>query len=306
MAGIHRAGTATGRTLLEVGMINLAVRLAKRAVGLNHVWPNLRIFPDDTFIVSFPKSGNTWVRFLVANLLNSNDLPNFANIDQLVPESEEVTARDLRKLPRPRIMKSHHAFQPRFPRVIYIVRDPRDVVLSQYYFYRKRRRIADDYPIEQFVSRFVAGLTSDYGSWGQNVASWLATRHRTLAFQLLRYEDLVADTTRELAKVASFLNIPTTPEQLAQAVERSSARQMRKMESADVNCSVTKNTRRDIPFVRSATTGEWKSGLPESCVTEVEHAWAPLMHWLGYATASIATTRVDDSLVAALLGNPLA
>ena len=42
---------------------------AKRALGLHHPGRNLDVWPDDVFILSYPKSGNTWTRFLIANLV---------------------------------------------------------------------------------------------------------------------------------------------------------------------------------------------------------------------------------------------
>jgi hypothetical protein len=54
---------------------------------------------------------------------------------------------------------------------VYIVRDPRDVALSEYHAQRKSKRIGDDYPIEGFVRSFVAGESCDYSSWGEHAAS---------------------------------------------------------------------------------------------------------------------------------------
>jgi len=263
-------------------MIRRLFHATKRALGYASPGRNFEVFEDDIFLVSFPKSGNTWTRFLIANLLHPETQVNFGNIDRLIPESEGLTRRELQRVPRPRIMKSHQYFDPRFRKVIYIVRDPRDVAVSQFHFFRKRRRIADDFPIEQFVTRFVAGDTSDYGSWGDNVSSWLVTRQNSPQFLLLRYEDLVNRTEAELARVAEFLGMRGSPEHVANAVKRSSADEMRKLEGANATASVTRNTRQDIPFVRSAGSGGWKNSLPESCIAELETAWAPLMKWLGY------------------------
>src|SRR6266581_956224 len=54
-------------------------RLQKRPL------PAIRIRPDDVFIVSYPRSGNTWVRFLIANLLAPDDKITFRNIENYVP-----------------------------------------------------------------------------------------------------------------------------------------------------------------------------------------------------------------------------
>ena len=266
------------------------IKTAERVLGHTNPGRHLEVFDDDLFLVSFPKSGNTWTRFLIANLLHPEEPANFSNIDRLIPESEELTRNELRRVPRPRIMKSHEYFDPRFRKVVYIVRDPRDVAVSQFHFYRKRRRIDDAFPIEQFVKLFVAGQTSDYGSWGDNVATWLAARQNSSDFLLVKYEELLAQTVSGLAQIASFLGVETTPALVAQAVERSSADRMRKLESQKATASVTKNTRQDIPFVRAASSGGWKKSLPESAVADLETAWGPLMQWLGYEPAVIRST----------------
>ena len=129
-------------------MMQKLIRGTRRALGLHHPGRNLDVFPDDTFIVSYIKSGNTWTRFLIANLAYPETPADFSNINRLTPDPEALSKRELLKMPRPRILKSHQYFDPRFPKVIYIVRDPRDVLLSGYHFQRKRRLIDDQYPFE--------------------------------------------------------------------------------------------------------------------------------------------------------------
>jgi hypothetical protein len=260
---------------------------AKRAFGLHCPGRSLLILPDDVFLVSFPKSGNTWTRFLIGNLLSPEQPVSFKNLHQLVPDPEGTSKRDFDRMPRPRVIKSHECFEPRYPRVIYIVRDPRDVAVSQYHYHRKCRKIEDGYPMEKFVARFLAGQTCPHGSWGENVSTWLLARRNDPRFLLVRYEDMIADTPRELARIASFLGIPATPERIAQAAERSSADRMRKLEQAQSHLStLTKDGRRDLPFVRAAGSGGWSASLPEALVVEIETAWGSLMRYLGYELTS--------------------
>ena len=287
-------------------MIQKLIRGARRALGLHHPGRNLAVWPDDTFIISYPKSGNTWTRFLIANLAYPETPANFANINQLTPDPEALSKRELARMPRPRIIKSHQYFDPRYPRVIYVVRDPRDVALSQYHFQRKRRLFADDYPIEQFVTRFVAGQTSPYASWGDNVASWLVTRQNRPGFLLLRYEDMLEDAARELAKVAAFLGIPADPDRIRNAVTGSAANEMRKMEKTQSRqWSSTKDTRQDIPFVREAKAGGWRTGLPDAAVAQLEASWGHLMTYLGYELRfPDKSTSFDSRFVETLLSEP--
>ena len=255
-------------------------------MGLKGPGRNIPVFPDDTFLVSFPKSGNTWARFLIANLVRPDQKIDFSNVNGIIPGSEVTSARALKRMPRPRIIKSHQYCDPRYPRLIYIVRDPRDVAVSQYHFQRKRKLFADSFPLSEFVDRFLAGKTCYYGSWGDHVASWLATRHGRPGFLLLRYEDMVEDTARELSKIAEFLSLHLTAQQIAQAVERSSAQTMRQLEKSQAQMfTSTKNTRQDIPFVRAATSGGWRSSLDQASALRIEQQWGHLMRWLGYETA---------------------
>ena len=57
----------------------------------------LTVYPDDTFLVSFPRSGNTWVRFLVCNLINPDDAVDFARLESRIPEIYDLTDRALRE-----------------------------------------------------------------------------------------------------------------------------------------------------------------------------------------------------------------
>jgi len=267
----------------------------RRLFKLNRPGRTLLILPDDIFLVSFPKSGNTWTRFLLANLRFPDEPATWTNIDRMVPDPSTTAKRDFDRMPQPRIIKSHECFDPRYPRVIYVVRDPRDVVVSQYHYHRKIRKIGDDSPIETFVARFLAGETCPHGSWGQNVVTWLATMEGSPRFLMLRYEDMVADTARELARAVDFLSLSAGPDQIALAVERSSAARMRKLEEAQTEKSgLTKGSRKDLSFVRSASSGGWRSELPAATVAKIEAAWGPLMRHLRYELSSQSASEARD------------
>jgi len=259
---------------------------------------NLTVRTDDVFVVSYPKSGNTWTRFLIANLVYPEQTPDFGNIDQLIPAPEVMSKRRLNEMNSPRIICTHSWFNPEFNQVIYIVRDPRDIVVSQFHYHRKRKVIDDNYPIEDFVASFILGETDPHGSWKQNVAGWLAARFGDARFLLLRYEDMIQDTHRELEKVARFLGTEAGLERIASAVERSSASQMRKLEEANGDrCARIKDTRRDLPFIRTAKSENWKSELPEQCVAAIEQEWGRWMRWLGYELSSDAKKDESDLMV---------
>lgn len=148
-------------------------RAIKYLLGTDIAGRNLAVYPDDTFIVSYPRSGNTWTRFLVGNLISPDQPATFANIERLVPDAEAQSSRYLKRVPRPRVIKSHQYFDHRYPRVIYIVRDPRDVALSYYNFQRKYRQIEDGFDLTRYVSDFVGGRlsSSGWGTWEKTSAA---------------------------------------------------------------------------------------------------------------------------------------
>jgi hypothetical protein len=258
----------------------------------------LTVFPDDIFLVSYPRSGNTWTRFLLGNLIFSDGPVTFSNIESRIPEIYFNRDRAMRRLPRPRVLKSHECFQPHYRRVIYIVRDPRDVAVSYYHHNVKARNIPDDYPMNSFVPRFIAGeFDRKFGSWHDNVLSWISLRQTDPGFLLLRYEDMKRDTACELAKVVAFLErssfreIDSGREALLRAIELSSPERMRALEKQEASRWVlTKNTRSDKPFVRSATSGKWKSHLAPESVAAIESVWGELMLELGYELVSAVQT----------------
>lgn len=268
--------------------------IAKYLLGTDRAGRNFAVFPDDTIIVSYPRSGNTWTRFLIANLLHPSIDVSFANIETLIPDTAAVSSRSLKRIPRPRVIKSHEYFDHRYPKVVYIVRDPRDVALSFYNFQRKKRQIRDACPVEQYVDDFVNGKlnSASWGTWGENVASWLGTRGKRMNFLLLRYEDMLHDPLYELERVAEFLALALTPATLARVVENCSSERMRQMEKQQEDQWIaTRDHRKDIPFVGAAQAGEWQRSLSPISVAQIESAWGELMTSLGYSLSSSPSSK---------------
>jgi hypothetical protein len=265
-------------------------RVGRALTGRQMAGRNLTVFDDDVFIVSYPRSGNTWARFLIGNLISAEDPITFRNIESQIPEIYFNPDRVLRRLPRPRILKSHECFQPRYKRIIYILRDPRDVAVSNYHHNLKAGNIPDDYPMDEFVPRFLnAEFDKPFGSWADHAASWIYLRQHDPGFLLLRYEEMKKDTQEQLARIAGFLNqcsfrpIDARPERLARAIDLSSPERMRSLEKQQAHAwVVTRKTRADKPFVRSAQAGGWKSTLSRAAVERIESAWGELMVRLGY------------------------
>jgi len=94
----------------------------------------------------------------------------------------------------------------------------------------------------------------------------------------------------------SFPKIDTSPDKLQHALELSSPERMRALEKQQsANWVLTKNTRADKPFVRSAKAGGWRSTLSPKSIADIESAWGPLMEKLGYELVSHSKTQAVRS-----------
>src|SRR5271154_5542351 len=93
------------------------------------------------WIVSYPKSGNTWVRLLVCNLVHGVQ-DTAAALNHLVPDVHEMPAAP-EPPSSPLLMKTHFPFSTTLPMAastagaIYVVRDPADVLLSGFHYSKR-------------------------------------------------------------------------------------------------------------------------------------------------------------------------
>jgi hypothetical protein len=255
------------------------------ALGRTPAGRGLTVFPDDIFLVGYYRSGCTWSRFLFGNFIHEHETVTFANLPRVVPAIYSLPDRVLRKSPR--FLQSHESFDPRYPRVIYIVRDPRDVAVSFYFYNLKVRVIPDGYSMDEFVVRFVNANVVPYadrvGCWQDHVLSWVRLREGRPEFRLVRYEDLLMDPARELARLAPVLGIEPTAARIERAIQLSSASHMQSLEKKQSQqWAATKDSRQDIAFVREAKSGGWRSKLSPAAVQTIERAWGPTMKELGY------------------------
>jgi len=270
------------------------------AYGIKHILEldkprhHLMVYADDTFVVSFPGSGDTWTVFLIANLLQLKPPVTLPDVERFIPAIDGQTRRFFRAMPRPRVIQHHESFDPQYKNVIYIVRDPRDMVVSAYNSTHEWTGADGGDGFMSFVTEFVTGEKSDIGSWGEHVASWIATRGNAPRFLLLRYEDLVSETVRELDKVARFLGRQATAEHLAEAVKRSSVENKHRLEQAQ-SAGAKKTT--SFPLAKE---GGWRTTLPKAAVCEIESAWGPLMSTLGYELSETGAAKCRATEVAEL------
>lgn len=191
---------------------------------------------DDIFIVTYPRSGTTWMQMIIHQLSSDGNM-DFVHISERVPFFERfwLTGKDIDALPSPRLFKTHLGYGgpfwkaiPKGPgKYIYVARDGRDVATSYYHFYRTHLRFRGTF--EQFFRLFMQGRVQ-YGSWFRHVAGWWEHRDDPNVL-FLSYEELLRDTTGALERIAKFCGFSLPPERMPELLERCSFAYMKKHES---------------------------------------------------------------------------
>lgn len=254
----------------------------------NSAGRGVTVYPDDIFITSYPKSGNTWACFLVSNLLYSDDgHSDFWNIAKRVPSIYWDNELTLKALHRPRVLKSHEYFDPRYPKILFIVRDVRAVLVSYYHFQLRMKAIKAEVTLPEFARRFLSGKLDKYGTWRENVTSWVSIRSNDHSrFCLIRYEDLKSNGKEALKKVVSFLNLKCSEDQIETVLEMSSLERMRKMEEQyfqkNPEVHLGQGEKADVPVVRSGQSRGWKDALNKQTLDLIKVDCLDLLKELGY------------------------
>ena len=176
-------------------------------------------------LASYPRSGNTWTKFMLAELLTGSAVDFFSSEDVVPAIGHHLRAPRL--LPGGgRLIKTHEPYRRAYRRAIYLVRDVRDVAVS---VHKIRAAVGfDQDPFEDFLTSFVQGRIAGYGSWQAHVTSWLAAADDDDSEILVkRYEDLIDDPATTLGDIARFLGVSVDKTRLRDIVENNRPTSMR-------------------------------------------------------------------------------
>lgn len=236
---------------------------------------------DDTFIVSYPKSGNTWTRFLLGNLISPRGA-SFKNIEEIIPDIYQHNAEILEKIQSPRVLKSHEYFDPRYRKVIHIIRDPRAVAVSYWYHQIKFREVDKTCSLEDFVDWFVL-KGNEYGTWSSHTEGWLNARQNNRNILLVRYEDLISNPEKELEKIARHMDLNISDALIKNAIMNSSFDRMRSLEKEQSkDWKPLQKTRKEMSFVRKGRSDSWKDELTPAAIKKIELHFGKAMAKAGY------------------------
>jgi hypothetical protein len=199
----------------------------KRRIGLAEFVPR----EDDIFIVTYPRSGTTWMQMILYQLTTDGKM-DFTHIGHIMPHFENALGRrDLNDLPSPRIIKTHmiyKALPKKKGKFIYIARNGKDVLVSNFHFYKSS--FGHEESFDLFVNNFLHNGSPWPWTWFEHVAEW--KKHAADPNVLfLNYEDLIADLEGGIKKIAAFCGIDVPPEKYPVILERCSFAFMKQHES---------------------------------------------------------------------------
>lgn len=271
------------------------------------------------WIASYPKSGNTWLRLLLASLraggapvtldgplaafaprvgtaLNFETHlcvdPTECSTDELANLFPALVAELARIRPEPQFSKVHDAWgltpsgQPLFPArftlgSVYVVRDPRDVAVSLAHHHGQDV----DQAIAVMARQTAAANSSRCypGHIEQKIGTWSHHVASWLDSQppplLVRYESLRADPRAELARVAAHCGLEAGDHALDGAV---AATRFSTLQALEEHTVFDMGQAAGSRFFRQGVAGGWRQSLTAAQVASIERDHGVMMARLGY------------------------
>lgn len=233
--------------------------------------------PSDQYILAFPRSGSTWLRTMVATILDPEKGFEPAVFNEIIPGVSLSSLRRVRALADPRLIFSHSTFRRSVARAVYVVRDGRDAIVSLYHY--ATIRAGQEMAFPEWFDLYSA---RHFGPrWDNHVESWLVRGKEHLGKELLivRFEELKKEPVAGLEKIAGFLGLPHGQEMVSHAVDMARTEKAREREKkergeiADPNAS----------FYRGGKTGQWQEYLTGPIYDRFMEMSATALRLAGYS-----------------------
>lgn len=272
-------------------------------------WWHLGLRPEDAIQASIPRSGSTWLRFILFQILTGEDA-GFGNIELRLPEIDAHRGIPPILPSGGRLIKTHEKYRKEYKKAVYLVRDVRDVILSSWV-----RSIevglapfVSDGDFDSFLLSFLKGKVLPTGSWQEHVHSWL---NSPLAengnLLLVRYEDLRKRPEEVLGGLLQFLGVTPDAAAIRRAIESNTVQRMRakedKARKAGEPSSLLgnhKSAEEDGRFVRKGAVGGWRAKLTDAQVKVVQEYAGETLLSLGYAPGLTDDKRTSEPAVSVL------
>jgi Sulfotransferase domain len=217
--------------------------------------------PSDVFIVTYPRSGTTWMQMILYQL-TTDGVMSFDHISQKIPyfEVDFCEFGNFGQFQSPRIFKTHLSsiwLPKRWPvRYIYAIREGKDVAVSFYNFRRSHFGFKKDFSTF-FEKQFIRAGFTEFGSWFQHAAGWL-NRQDDPNILYLSYEEMKTDLRSCLYRISDFCGLEIDPARLPDILHRCSFEFMKQYEEKfdPANSTLARSTPPGA-FIRKGSAGGW-------------------------------------------------
>lgn len=217
---------------------------------------------SDVLIVSFPKTGSTFTRFVFANLVNlmngAKKPVDFYSLGQIMPEclKDDLTSFEWHGGKLPRLVKTHQLFESHslysLPKALYLLRDPRDTMISFYYYASKRKSHRYSGTFEDFIADPKMGIPA----YNQHIDSWLDR-----ASWVFKYEDMMQSANLCFRHFIDGFDADLPDAVLENAISFSRPTKVKELEQTLSRPNHQQNFDNDFTFVRDAGVSQWKDKL---------------------------------------------
>jgi hypothetical protein len=230
--------------------------------------------PDDVFVAGYPKSGNTWMQYLLAGVIFGSDarLVPDSLIQDLVPDVHYKTF--YRRYITPTFFKTHELPQPRHRKVVYLVRDGRDVMVSYFHHLTVLGKSVD------FSKLIATGEGLFPCRWHEHIEAWAANPYGAEMITI-SYETLKSDAVTALERICEFAGVERERTYLELAVRNSSFEILRAKEKK-LGWREDSVWPRDKFFVRRGEVGSFKDEMPEGLLRAFMDQSEPALKRFGY------------------------
>ncbi|TEA32478.1 amine sulfotransferase-like [Orcinus orca] len=233
---------------------------------------DFEIRDDDVFIITYPKSGTIWTQQILSLIYfeghrNRSELVNTCDRVPFLEYSAQKV--DHVNRPSPRLFTSHLPYylapkglKNRKAKIVYIYRNPKDVLTSYFHFSNWLVTFEPSDNIEHFMKRFLDGKVM--GSlWFDHIRGWYEHRH-DFNILFMMYEEMKKDLRSSVLKISSFLEKELSEEDLDVVVNQATFQNMKLDPQANYDYILEAEnwTRtKEGDFLRKGTIGDWKHHL---------------------------------------------
>jgi hypothetical protein len=173
-----------------------------------------------------------------------------------------------------RIIKSHSSYNPFYKNIFLLVRDPRDVMVSYYYFRKNLEQYQND------ISFFIRENKFGIKAWINHSRSWLEKVEPRQRISIFYYEKFREDPMRELKRLFLLMGFNINENILNKAIELSDFDYMKKLEAETASYSLRKHKK--LNFVRKGKVGSGNKELNKDDILFIEKNAYKIMKKLNY------------------------